>query len=107
MANESDFRAIACALEGTIFAPHFDRTAFKVNRTYATLAKNGKSANLKLTPDEQELKCMVHSKGFRPVDNKWGQQGWTVCTLSALTKDELSAALEMAWKHAVPKKPAR
>ena len=107
MANEEDFRDIACALEGTLSAPHFNRTAFKVNRTYATLAAGGLSANLKLTPDEQVLKCMVHPEAFTPVDNKWGQQGWTVCTLSSLTKDELCAALEMAWKHAVPKKPVR
>jgi len=107
MANEANFRDIACALEGTIFAPHFNRTAFKVNRTYATLAKDGLSANLKYTPDEQELKCMVHPEGFRPVDNKWGQQGWTVCTLAAVTKDELRVALETAWQHAVPKKVKR
>ncbi len=107
MANEADFREIACALKGTISAPHFNRTAFKVNRTYSTLAGDGLSANLKFTPDEQELKCMVHPEAYAPVDNKWGQQGWTVCTLAALTKDELRAALEMAWRHAVPKKVQR
>ena len=101
MATEADFRDIACALEGTIFAPHFNRTAFKVNLTYATLASDGLSANLKFTQGEQELKCMLHPEAFTPVDNKWGQQGWTVCTLAAVTKDELSAALEMAWGYAV------
>ena len=107
MTNEADFKDIACALEGTISAPHFNRTAFKVNRTYATLAAGGLSANLKFTPDEQELKCMVHPEAFTPVDNKWGQQGWTVCTLAAVTEGELSAALVMAWRHAVPKKVQR
>ena len=38
MATENDFRRSALALEGTIEAPHFDRTAFKAARIYATLA---------------------------------------------------------------------
>jgi len=38
MATVQDFRRVALALDGTIEAPHFDRTAFKVRRIYATLA---------------------------------------------------------------------
>jgi hypothetical protein len=35
MATARDFRHIARLLEGTIEAPHFERTAFKVRRVYA------------------------------------------------------------------------
>jgi hypothetical protein len=38
MATARDLRRIALSLEGTTEAPHFDRTAFKVSRIYATLA---------------------------------------------------------------------
>ena len=48
MATANDVRKIALALEGTTEAPHFDRFAFKVVRTYATLASDGKSLNIKL-----------------------------------------------------------
>lgn len=107
MTTATDLRRLALALEGTTHAPHFDRTAFKVARIYVTLAADGKSANFKFTPDEQELKCMVAPEAFAPVPNAWGQQGWTTATLAKLSKAELKAALEMAWAHATPKKPKR
>jgi len=103
MANAKDFRRIALSLEGTIEAPHFDRTAFKVRRIYATLAADGKSANLMLTPDEQALKCEVAPDAFFRIANAWGARGATATKLSALTVDELRAALAMAWQHARPK----
>ena len=102
MARAADLRRIALSLEGTTAAPHFDRTAFKVARIYATLAPDGLTTNLKLTSDEQELKCTVAAEAFAPVPNAWGKQGWTTVTLSKLTVPELRSALEMAWRHAVP-----
>jgi hypothetical protein len=103
MATARDFRRIALALEGTSEAPHFDRAAFKVARIYATLAADGKSANLKLSPDEQELKCLTAPEAFLPIDNAWGRQGWTTVTLAALDASELAAALRTAWLHALAK----
>ena len=104
MAAGSDLRRLALALDGTTEAPHFDRAAFKVARIYVTLAADGKTANFKFTPDEQELKCMVASDAFAPVPNAWGRQGWTTATLAKLKVAELTAALEMAWQHAQPVK---
>jgi hypothetical protein len=49
MATARDFRRIALSLEGTTEAPHFDRTAFKVRRIYATLAGDDRAANLMFT----------------------------------------------------------
>jgi hypothetical protein len=102
MANVKDLAAIARTLDGTTEAPHFDRTAFKVNRIYATLAADGLTANLKLAPDEQELKCLTNRQAFAPVPNAWGQKGWTTVTLAVVSTAELRAALEMAWRHALP-----
>lgn len=103
MSSAADFRRIALSLEGTSEAPHFDRTAYKVVRIYATLAADGRTANLKFTPDEQELKCLVAAEAFAPVGNAWGRQGWTTVILAKLGKSELKSALEMAWRHALPK----
>lgn len=103
MADGADLRRLALALAETSEAPHFDRAAFRVDRIYVTLAADGLSANLKLDPDEQALKCTVQPEAFRAVDNAWGRQGWTTVTLSAVTEEELSAALAMAWVHAVGK----
>jgi hypothetical protein len=107
MATAQDLRRIALSLAGTTVAPHFDRTAFKVARIYATLAADGLSANLKFTPDEQELKCLLAPEAFAPVPNAWGQQGSTTAILGKLTVQELTSALELAWRHALPKQRAR
>ncbi len=107
MATAQDLRRIAMSLDGTMEAPHFDRTAFKVARIYATLAPDGLTANLKLSPDEQELKCLTAPEAFQPVPNAWGRQGWTTAVLAALTPTELAGALEWAWRHALPRKRAR
>jgi hypothetical protein len=107
MATAHDFRRIAMSLEGTTEAPHFDRTAFKVARIYATLAGDGLTANAKLSHDEQELKCITAPEAFEPVPNAWGRQGYTTVTLAALSTTELGAVLEMAWRHALPRKSAR
>jgi hypothetical protein len=107
MATAEDLTKMALSLEGTIISPHFDRTAFKVKRIYATLAADRLTVNLKLAPDEQELKCLTHSDAFTPVPNAWGKQGWTTVTLAALNNEELNVALAMAWKHAVPARKQR
>jgi hypothetical protein len=107
MVTADDVRCVASSLEGTTSAPHFDRTAFKVARTYATLAPDGASVNLKLLPEEQELQCLVAPEAFHAVPNKWGQQGWTTARLAALDEDSLRAALAMAWRHALPRPKAR
>jgi hypothetical protein len=104
MASAEDLRRLALGLPGTSEGPHFDRIAFKAVRIYATLAPDRLSANLKFTPEEQEFKCLLAPEAFRPIANAWGRQGWTVAVLSALSEEELRAALEMAWKHGAVKK---
>jgi len=100
MAAGDDLRQIALSLSGTSEAPHFDRAAFKARRIYATLASDGASANLKLTPEDQELKCLVAPHAYSPVANAWGKQGWTTASLAELTIPELRQALELAWRGA-------
>jgi hypothetical protein len=103
MATGKDLRRLALALDGTTEYPHFDKAAFKVARTYVTLAADGRTANFKFMPDEQELKCTVASDAFAAIPNAWGRQGWTTATLAALSIAELRVALTMAHAHAVKK----
>lgn len=107
MAAAKDLRRLALSLEGTSEAPHFERTVFKVARIYVTLAADGRTANFKFAPDEQELKCMVAPAAFAPVPNAWGRQGWTTAKLSTLSGAELKNALTIAWRHALPKKSSK
>ncbi len=107
MASAKDLRRLALALQGTSEAPHFDRAAFKVKRIYVTLASDGKTANFRFTPVEQELKCTVAPDAFAAIPNAWGRQGWTTALLAKLSVAELEAALLMAWTHASAKKRGR
>jgi len=104
MATTADLRRAALALEGTSEHPHFDRAAFKAVRIYVTLAPDGKTANFKFTPEEQEFKCMLAPEAFTAIPNGWGRQGWTTATLSRLSKAELQDALRIAWTHGAAKK---
>ena len=107
MSTADDLRRIALSLDGTTEAPHFERAAFKAQRIYVTLAPDGRTANFKFAPDEQEFKCMMAPEAFSPIPNAWGRQGWTVCDLGKLTEPELRAALEIAWTHGAAKKAKR
>ncbi len=107
MASADDLRQIALSLAGTCEAAHFDRRAFKVARIYATLAADGRTANLKLAVDQQALKCVTAPDAFAAVPNAWGRQGWTTITLARLDQSELRAALELAWRDALPRKKAQ
>lgn len=101
----TDVTRIAMRLEGTIAAPHFDRTAFKVRRIYATLASDGSGLNLMLTPDEQAFKVMLAPEIYAPIPNGWGRNGATSVDLGSIGLDELEAALRMAWEHGRAIKP--
>jgi hypothetical protein len=107
MADAEGFTRTALALPGAVSAPHFDRIAFKVRRTFATLAADGLSANLCFTPEEQELKCMVAPRIFQRIDNGWGRQGWTTMWLAEASDADVLAALAMAHAHAVGKPKRR
>jgi YjbR protein len=107
MATAGDLRRAALALDGTTESPHFDRAAFKAVRIYVTLAPDGKTANFKFTPEEQEFKCMLAPQAFQPIPNAWGRQGWTTATLSKLSKAELQDALRIAYAHGAARKARR
>jgi hypothetical protein len=44
----------------------------------------------------------VAPDAFSPVPGGWGRMGYTTGILAKLSVAELSNALEMAWRHALP-----
>ncbi|CCD95124.1 conserved hypothetical protein [Bradyrhizobium sp. ORS 375] len=105
--TSDEFRTLALSLSGTTAAPHFDRTAFKAKRIFATLAADGRSANLLLTPEEQTFYSGLNPAGFRRLANKWGEQGWTCATLADIDAGLMRDVLAKAWQLASPSKPPR
>lgn len=106
MSTGEHLRAVALSLPRAAEKPHFDRTAFRVDapkgKTFATLAADAQSANLVLTPDQQEMLCRAEPNIFSPVANKWGEKGWTVITLARADAATLRSALVMAWRNGAP-----
>jgi hypothetical protein len=128
MATARDVRRIALSLEGTLEAPHFDRTAFNargpcswtsvdsamlrplrfnVARIYATLPRDGETVNLLFSVDDEDRHCADNPGAFAPVPGGWGRMGYTTVTLSALSTPELAAAMKIAWIRAPPKPKMR
>ena len=110
MLTADDFQRLALGFKGTEAEPHTDRTAFRVVRTYATLAQDGLTVNFRFTPDEQRAKCLFAPDAFSPVAGGWGKQGWTTAKLAKLTEEDLTDAILLAWQVArlkkLPKIPA-
>lgn len=106
MSTGGDLRAIALSLPKAAEKAHFDRAAFRVDapkgKIFVTLAANAQSANLVLTPDQQEMVCAAEPDIFAPVPNKWGEKGWTMMTLAPANLATLRSALTMAWHNAAP-----
>jgi hypothetical protein len=105
LATAKDVIRIATALEGTTSAPHFDRTAFKVRRIYATLAGDGKTINVDLTPDEQAFKVMMAPAIYSRIPNGWGRRGATTVNLAQISGAELTELLTPCWEHGRSKTP--
>jgi hypothetical protein len=100
MADADDLIRLALTFPGVAQYPHFDRIAFKARVTFATLAPDRLTANLKFSPDEQALKCEVAAEAFSALPNAWGARGWTVARLAALSEAELRLSLALAYAHA-------
>lgn len=92
-----EFVELATGFAGTIDVAHFDRRAFRCKRIFASLAPDEMTANLYLTPDEQQFFCEYNPDSFSPVASKWGARGWTTVNLQALAADDLRSALHHAW----------
>ena len=96
-----EFKTLALSFPGTIEAPHFDRTAFKVinKRIFATLHEPSGTANVKFSPTDQPVFCSFDENLVYPVPNKWGLQGWTTFELEKLPHELLLDALDTAYKY--------
>ncbi len=101
MTTES-FRKLALSFPETEENPHFERAAFKVigRRIFATLHEESRTANLKLSLEDQSAFTTFGKGSIYPVPNKWGLQGWTTFELRKLKNEIMKDALECAYNEA-------
>lgn len=105
MADIKTFKRLALSFPDTVEQPHFEKTSFRTKKKiFATLAVEKKLAFIKLSPVDQSVFCAFDKTVIYPVDNKWGQQGWTVINLQKVRKDMLLDALTVAYNEVVKTK---
>ncbi|MFT3935729.1 MAG: MmcQ/YjbR family DNA-binding protein [Chitinophagaceae bacterium] len=104
--TKKDFFDLALSFQGTESCPHFERIGFKITqkRMFATYLQKDNTANIFLTPQEQQLFCKM-DKGIFPVPNKWGEKGATTFLLDKVSKEIVQEALLSAYNDVLkPKK---
>ena len=103
-----EFRTLALSLPLAIEKPHFERASFRVDaprgKTIATLLETDATANVFLTPEEQEMLISAEPSAFSKVPNKWGDKGATTLDLTKCDETTALSALKMSWRHAAPPK---
>ena len=78
---------------------------FRVNgKIFATLGyPDGRSAMVKLTPEQQTAFVESAPEVFVPVKGGWGLKGATNVRLPAATRRALGPALATAWRNVAPR----
>lgn len=103
MVTAARMKKLALALPGTTEVQHMDRVAYRTSRKmFVTLAPDGKTANLLLTPEVQEAIVEAMPEHFAPVPGGWGRMGYTTVTLPKVPEAELQRALREAHQNALP-----
>lgn len=105
MVDIETFRKLALSFPGTTEQPHFDKTAFKVKKIFATLDIKNNRVCLMLSEIDQSAFCVFDKSIIYPVPNKWGKQGATYVELKLVRKNMLIDALKQAYNRSITKKP--
>jgi len=99
MVTPDEAKAMALSFEGTDAKPHFERTAFTVNKKiFATISFKDKTLNVRFTPQAQFIFCPPQSDVIFPIPNAWGKQGWTTINLNKANKKLVKSVLEEAYR---------
>lgn len=103
-----DFRTLALSLPLAMEKPHFERASFRVDvprgKTIATMLEAEATANVFLSPEEQDILIGSDPSIFSKVPNKWGDKGATTLQLAKCDETTALSALRMSWRHAAPAK---
>jgi hypothetical protein len=99
MVTPAETKTIALSFDGTGEKPHFERTAFTVNKKiFATISFKDKTLNVRFTPQIQFIFCPAGSDVIFPINNAWGRQGWTTINLDKANKKLVKSVLEEAYR---------
>lgn len=107
MLTFDTLRQWALALPETTEEPHFEKSAFKVKKKiFATYNPAHHRTCVKLSLVDQSVFCSADTINIFPVDNNFGNQGWTLINMSDIDPQLLLDALTTAYCTVAPKKLA-
>lgn len=107
MTAFSEFETMARSLPEVTTAPHFEKISFRVRKKiFATYDPDRHIATVKLSAAVQE-KYKQENESIYPVNNKWGQQGWTIVELDTVSEKLLEKLLIAAYCEVAPKTLAK
>ncbi len=98
------FREIALAFEHTFEEPHFDKTAFTVNKKIFATLDVKKKVVVKLSEINQSVFCSYDKLAIYPAKGVWGKKGWTTLELEKINKEILTDALTISYCNIAPKR---
>jgi predicted DNA-binding protein (MmcQ/YjbR family) len=107
MVTFENFRKLALSFPEATEEPHFEKTSFRVRKKiFATYDSVKKRACIKLSEIDQNVFSSADKTIIFPVDNKWGNQGWTLIEMNKVHKALFTDALTTAYCEVAPKKLA-
>lgn len=105
METIESLRKLAMSFPESTEEPHFEKTSFRVKKKiFATYDQKLNRASIKLTLIDQDVFTKGSAGAIFPVDNKWGQQGWTIIQLENVQHDLFIDAITTAYCEVAPKK---
>jgi hypothetical protein len=93
------FISFAKSFENVVEKPHFEAISFWIKeKIFTSLEIEKAKACLKLSKEDQATFSKMH-KGIYPVNNKWGESGWTYFEIEILNEELVFEALEDAYNE--------
>lgn len=106
--NFSAFRSLCLALPNAQESPHFEKVSFRIRKKiFATYDSSNNTAVVKLSTENQSLYTSMSMGTVYPVDNKWGNQGWTTLDLNTADERLIHDIIKHAYYPVAPEKFAK
>lgn len=106
MVTIDTLRKLALSFPEAIEELHFEKTSFRVKKKIFAYDDKLKRACIKLSEIDQNVFSSADRTIIYPLDNKWGEQGWTLIEMEKVHKDLFVDALTTAYCEVAPKKLA-
>ena len=104
MVTFATFEKITLNFPEITVETHFEKISFRIKKKiFATYDAKHNRVTVKLSEIDQNNFSSLNS-GISPVNNKWGEKGWTFIALNQVNPDLLLKVLTAGYCEVAPKK---